>query len=313
MRIISSAFKALTFALIIAACASAAQAQATRTWVSGVGNDANPCSRTAPCKTFAGAISKTAPGGEISAVDPGGYGAVTVTKSITIDGGGMMASALHGGLNPTTGVAVTDAFTATPNTIVVTLRRLSINGSGNGINGVNFTAGKTLNIEDCVIFGSGAAAPNGAGIRVALTVSGSNLNVKNTRIFKNRVGITATTTTGNFTMNVDNCHIENNTADGIFLDAKAFASVRNTVLTFNGGAGLSLNNAANNSATVIGSESNHNGFGLFIGTGTTVRLGHSTVAQNGTNFSNNGTLVTFCNNETDTTPLPGVVQSPCLK
>src|SRR5919197_6626359 len=65
-----------------------AQAQASRTWVSGVGDDANPCSRTAPCKTFAGAISKTAAGGEIDALDPAGYGVVTLTKSITIDGGG---------------------------------------------------------------------------------------------------------------------------------------------------------------------------------------------------------------------------------
>src|SRR6195256_2705745 len=63
-----------------------ASAQATRTWVSGVGEDVNPCSRTAPCKTFAGAISKTAVDGEIDALDPGGFGAVTITKSITIDG-----------------------------------------------------------------------------------------------------------------------------------------------------------------------------------------------------------------------------------
>src|SRR5438309_9989668 len=62
--------------------------QASRTWVSGVGDDVNPCSRTAPCKTFAGAISKTAAGGEIDALDPAGYGAVTITKAITIDGGG---------------------------------------------------------------------------------------------------------------------------------------------------------------------------------------------------------------------------------
>jgi hypothetical protein len=61
-----------------------AQAQATRTWVSGVGDDANPCSRTAPCKTFAGAISKTATGGEINCLDPGGFGGVTITKSIQI-------------------------------------------------------------------------------------------------------------------------------------------------------------------------------------------------------------------------------------
>ena len=68
---------------------SLAHAQATRTWVSGVGDDANPCSRTAPCKTFAGAISKTAAGGEINVLDPGGFGAVTITKSITISSRGL--------------------------------------------------------------------------------------------------------------------------------------------------------------------------------------------------------------------------------
>src|SRR5580693_9720 len=77
---------------LAAACLSlvapSASAQAPRTWVSGVGDDANPCSRTAPCKTFAGAISKTVAGGEISVLDPGGYGALTITKAITIDGGG---------------------------------------------------------------------------------------------------------------------------------------------------------------------------------------------------------------------------------
>ena len=74
--------------------AAPAQAQATRTWVSGVGDDANPCSRTAPCKTFAGAISKTAPCGEISVLDPGGFGAVTITKSITLNGTGTLAGIL---------------------------------------------------------------------------------------------------------------------------------------------------------------------------------------------------------------------------
>src|ERR1700684_971293 len=77
-----------------------AQAQATRTWVSGVGDDANPCSRTAPCKTFAGAISKTVAGGEIDVLDPGGFGALTITKAITLDGGGgQVASILVSGTN----------------------------------------------------------------------------------------------------------------------------------------------------------------------------------------------------------------------
>src|ERR1700694_6051191 len=88
------------FALAACVCAmtSAAQAQATRTWVSGVGDDANPCSRTAPCKTFPGAYSKTAVGGEIDALDPGGFGGVTISKPITIDGGGgQVASILVAG------------------------------------------------------------------------------------------------------------------------------------------------------------------------------------------------------------------------
>src|ERR1700744_1393105 len=73
--------------------------RASRTWVSGVGDDANPCSRTAPCKTFAGAISKTATAGEINVLDPGGFGALTITKAITIDATGVEAGVLVSGTN----------------------------------------------------------------------------------------------------------------------------------------------------------------------------------------------------------------------
>src|SRR5881296_1284182 len=89
----------VAIAAFMLAVASMAQAQATRTWVSGVGDDANPCSRTAPCKTFAGAISKTATGGEINCIDSGGFGAVTITKAITIDGTGVLAGILNAGTN----------------------------------------------------------------------------------------------------------------------------------------------------------------------------------------------------------------------
>src|SRR5215218_11034979 len=110
MRTFSATFKALTFAIFIVTLSAAAQAQ-TRTWVSGVGDDLNPCSRTAPCKTFAGAISKTSAGGEIDALDSGGFGAVTITKSITIDGGTAgLASILNSG---TTGVIVNIGAAAT--------------------------------------------------------------------------------------------------------------------------------------------------------------------------------------------------------
>src|SRR5712675_1279806 len=108
-----------------------AHAQATRTWVSGVGDDANPCSRTAPCKTFAGAISKTAAGGEIDALDPGGFGAVTITKAITLDGGGgQVASVLVSGTN---GIVVS----AGANDVVI-LRNLRLDGLlGNASNPAN--------------------------------------------------------------------------------------------------------------------------------------------------------------------------------
>src|SRR5215467_6784811 len=129
--------------------AAPAQAQATRTWVSGAGADANPCSCTAPCKTFAGAISKTAAGGEIDALDPAGFGAVTITKSITIDGGGGQVASVQ--------VAGTNAIVvAAGANDTVTLRNLSINGlgaTGNSLNGVRFISGATLHIEHCVIFG----------------------------------------------------------------------------------------------------------------------------------------------------------------
>src|SRR5215216_2204225 len=122
------AFTALAFIAFTLAVSSGAQAQATRTWVSGVGNDANPCSRTAPCKTFAGAISKTADGGEIDCLDPGGFGTVTITKSLVIDGthGAGFGSILASG---TTGVNVNDSLTAAPMTKIVRLRNLSINGA----------------------------------------------------------------------------------------------------------------------------------------------------------------------------------------
>ena len=126
-------------------CNSLAHAQATRTWVSGVGDDANPCSRTAPCKTFAGAISKTAAGGEINCLDPAGFGGVTLTKSITIDcrqtEGGILAASVNG--------VIINALS----TDKIILRGLDINGAGGagGLDGVRFLAGGSLHVEDSLI------------------------------------------------------------------------------------------------------------------------------------------------------------------
>src|SRR5690349_24119023 len=129
--------------LALTAMGPTAQAQATRTWVSGVGDDANPCSRTAPCKTFAGAISKTAPGGEINVLDPGGFGAVTITKAISISSEGFEAGVLVSGTN---GIVV-QAGAAD----VVILRGLDFEGLGTGLSGIVFNSGAALHVERCTI------------------------------------------------------------------------------------------------------------------------------------------------------------------
>ncbi len=140
-----------------------AQAQATRTWVSGVGDDANPCSRTAPCKTFAGAISKTAAGGEISVLDPGGFGGVTITKSITISGDGTLAGILVGGTNGITiNAGVNDR---------VILRNISIVGSVSALNGIRILQARFVTIDQITInnfTGNGVSIENAATASVLI-------------------------------------------------------------------------------------------------------------------------------------------------
>src|SRR5262245_9014633 len=161
-----------------------AQAQATRTWVSGVGDDANPCSRTAPCKTFAGAISKTAVGGEINVLDPGGFGAVTITKSITIRSDHIEAGVLVSGTN---GIIVNAASTDR-----VVLEGLDIDGVGSGLNGVNVLAGGAVYIIRCAIrrFTQNGVnmTSSSAGARIFIQHSIINLNAGGVRVQGNGVG-----------------------------------------------------------------------------------------------------------------------------
>ena len=137
LRILGTAFVALL------ASASLAHAQATRTWVSGVGDDANPCSRTAPCKTFAGAISKTAPCGEIDVLDPGGFGALTITKCISIEADGVIAGVLVSGTN---GFVISAA--ATDN---VMIRGLTFDGLGTGLSGIRILQAGKVKIENSYV------------------------------------------------------------------------------------------------------------------------------------------------------------------
>ena len=186
MRKIAVALAILGTSLLPTLYTAPAHAQ-TRTWVSGVGDDVNPCSRTAPCKTFAGAISKTANGGEINCLDSGGFGGVTITKSISIICTGVEGGVLVAGTN---GIVVS----AGPTDNVV-LKGLDLFGSGTGTNGVNFLAGLLLIIDSCNIqqFATNGVnvASSTAGARTV--IKNSTININGTQGSANSGGVTVAT------------------------------------------------------------------------------------------------------------------------
>ncbi|MCI4590587.1 right-handed parallel beta-helix repeat-containing protein [Sphingobium sp. BYY-5] len=174
----------LAFGIFLICSVSPANAQATRTWVSGVGDDANPCSRTAPCKTFAGAISKTAAGGSINTLDPGGFGTVTITKSITIRSDGIEAGVLA---FSTTGVIINAGLTDR-----IVLEGLDIDGGNPGIDGVRILKAGEVIINDCVIrnftnasSGAGVNINSPTKVRVTITDTLINNNLYGVRIQSN--------------------------------------------------------------------------------------------------------------------------------
>jgi len=178
-----------------------ASAQATRTWVSGVGDDVNPCSRTAPCKTFAGAISKTAAGGEINCLDPGGFGGVTTIKAMTFNCGYTLGSILVAG---SPGITVNGGVNDR-----ITIRGIQITGVNQtvtpGTIGVRILGGKSVSIEDSVISNFGQQ-----GVLDARTAGTTKLSIRNTIISNNNAaGISLTATGSSFTV-LDNVLSLNN-------------------------------------------------------------------------------------------------------
>lgn len=281
----------LAIAMFIFAFASFAQAQATRTWVSGVGDDANPCSRTAPCKTWAGAISKTACDGEIDALDPGGFGAVTITKSITLDGQGTLASILAAGTN---GINVNISSPCGSNWVQI--RNLTINGAGTGLTGINIVGGSgtTVSIEDCVIFNFRAG--NGRGISDGRNTAGK-LYVQDTLLKNNSGDGLKIEGVGPIKASLDNVRSVSNGALGIHItQATNFLAARNTLANLNltgfaadGGAKMDL----------INCMSAYNGTGVNSDSGSDVVLARTTVTRNtvnGLGFSG-GTIKSYGNNE----------------
>ncbi len=255
---------------------SFANAQATRTWVSGVGDDANPCSRTAPCKTFAGAISKTATAGEISALDPAGFGALTVTKSITVNGDGTLAGILNAGVN---GIIIND----TTGNAVVYIKSLSINGAGTGLNGIRFIAGKQLYVENCSIIGQGnTSAGNGFGILVDLAATGKHIFVKNTSI-RNvaTAGIKIQTSTGFVAGVFDRVSVEG-LPRGIIVGNNGFISVRDSSISLNTAVGIDIQGSGGATASVENCLLNNNPTAINVAANAILNLSSSTLESNGT-------------------------------
>ena len=284
----------LAAAVFMLALASMTQAQATRTWVSGVGDDANPCSRTAPCKTFAGAISKTATGGEIDALDSAGFGAVTITKSVTIDGSrGFIGGILSAG---TTGIIVN-----APATAVVNIRNLSINGAGTGVFGIRILAVGTISIENCVIANM---TSNGIQMNMA-NGTNSNLFVKDTIIrtaettVSRGINIDPVSGSAGVQAVIDNVRLERMFV-GLFAGPGAIVSIRDSVVYGNTFAGIMTQAAGGNAQmNITNCVISHNAAGVQAGTGATItRISNSSVNNNsfkGLSVAG-GTLVSFGNN-----------------
>jgi hypothetical protein len=289
----------ISLVLLMTLVAASAFAQATRTWVSGVGDDVNPCSRTAPCKTFAGAISKTASGGIIDALDPGGFGAVTITKPMTIEGNGTLASILSSGVN---GVIVN--ITSGSNRDVV-LRNILIDGSGTtlGTNGINFIAGDSLTVEDCYI-----TKYSTTGILFSPN-SNAKMTVRRTGIYLTAIGIRSVGigVSGFANTTIDDSDVSKN-GTGIKGDEHSKTTVRNSYASNNTADGILGTSTTSCGMVVDFTVAADNGTGIRADGGNTeVQVNNSTITGNGTGVSstNSGQICTYTSNRVAFNGSPG--------
>ena len=282
---------AIFASLALAVVASAAHAQAARTWISGAGDDTNPCSRTAPCKTFAGTISKTAAGGEISISDSGSFGVITITKAITIKGDGTLDGiVVNAGTNDR-----------------VILRNIAINGVGNGISGIRYLAGKSLFVDNVTISGFTTR-----GIDVSLTSNGT-LFVNDTVITNTPTGVRVTTTSGlafatlenvtltglgsgvegaaNSRVTISNSNISSNTSNGVFTSAgTSQINVEGCTISFNDIAGINAS-VSGSAIRISNNDIFNNTTSITIAPGAFIfSANNNRVAGNGASATPNGAI-----------------------
>ncbi|WP_242779676.1 hypothetical protein [Sphingopyxis sp. YF1] len=284
--------------------ATPASAQATRTWISGVGDDVNPCSRTAPCKTFAGSIAKTAAGGEINCLDPGGFGTVTITKSIKLlcdnVGGGITASGTNG---ITINAGVDD---------VIVISGLEIDGLGTGVNGIRFLGGGGLHLRNSTIRGFKSAtsyAVNFAPTSLAATLVLDNVTIVKNGLANNSGGILIQPAANvAVTFAIDKVKIADNGGTGLRVDTTGIngASVKgvvsNSVFADAANAVFAKVPAGSTANILVAGNSigtNQNGV-VSQDVGATVRVSDNLISSNsafGVRSISGGTLISYGDNE----------------
>jgi hypothetical protein len=293
-----------------------AQAQATRTWVSGTGDDVNPCSRTAPCKTFTKAVSVTAAAGEINCLDAGGFGVATIAKSLTIDCAHTEAGVLT---SSASGIIVNAGVSD-----VVVLRGLDIMGTASALNGITFNTGAELHVEKCVIRGFVAASPDGNGLLFqpggasklfvsdttmtgngssasggAITIrptgaGGARANISAARAHgnTNAIVVDGNATAGQMVVYVTGATLAGSVVNGILVDSAGGGSGPIAVMAdrtsiVNSGTGVNANGPRSSvflsGSTVFGSTAG----GLVVSAGTIISYQNNTI--NGGNVPTDGT------------------------
>jgi hypothetical protein len=261
----------------------------SRTWVSGTGDDLNPCSRTAPCKTFAGAISKTAANGVINVLDPGSFGAVTITKGIAIESDGALAGILATGTN---GIIVNAGADD-----VVVLRGLAIEGGGSGLRGIHFIAGKALHVDRCTLRGFTQPAIN-------FEPTGSaQLFVRDSIVRGNGPGIQIKSTSGLARASIERTTVDGNAGGGIRVLNNASVELREVTSAGNTANGLLVKPTAG--ATSVSADAStfagNGSSGITAGGGggtAIVRLSNSSIVGNqvGIDIDPGGSVLSFGNN-----------------
>jgi len=280
-------------ALVSFASATPAHAQAPRTWVSRVGNDSNPCSTTAPCRTFAAAIAKTLVNGEINCVDAGGFDMVTITKSITIDCHDVFASILNVGAN---GINILfDNFAPTDTRKTVRLRNLNINGLAAGLIGINITGAvnaenSAVFIEDCLVDGMSAGARRGiSDTRTAGELSIANTTVRN--IGGIAIVIAPVGDARRIEATLDGVRVQNAEL-GIAIGRPARVLINRSLLSGHTTSGIEANGGVE--LNIDHSTITNNGAGVRAGGGAVIRLSNNTIAFNHTGIA--GATTSFGNN-----------------